>query len=87
MDDSNVLGYTALDSFESWASNEAPLLGLDFDQATLFSRYYTLSVYVGPVAYSEIKISLITRDVAGDNDKVIDHAQYSQLQRCLVCSP
>lgn len=39
VDDSNVLGYTALDSFESWASNEAPLLGLDFDQATLFSSY------------------------------------------------
>jgi len=37
VDDSNVLGYTALTRLEDWASNIAPLMGIEFDQVTLFS--------------------------------------------------
>ena len=37
VDDSSVLGYPALTLFEDWARDVAPLMGLEFDQATLFS--------------------------------------------------
>ena len=37
VDESNVLGYSVLDSLEQWAINVAPLLSINFDQATLFS--------------------------------------------------
>jgi len=51
VDDSSVLGYDALDEFERWASEKAPLMFAEFDQATLFSGSVHCTLSLGPPTY------------------------------------